>query len=62
MPSLSNANKRESSFTLYDGTRLVWNGAALTVSGNPRPRRIELRAPNGAVVVQQITGRSAVIA
>jgi len=52
----------DSSFTLYDGTRLLWNGAALVVDGNPRPRSIELRAPDGSVSVQQVDGAHAIIA
>jgi len=52
---------RDSSFTLYDGTRLQWNGNALVVSGNPRPRSIELRMANGTVVLRQIDSPDAVI-
>jgi hypothetical protein len=52
----------ESSFTLYDGTRLQWTGSALNVEHNPRPRSIELHAPDGSVVVRQVDGPDAVIA
>src|SRR5439155_620775 len=55
------ASARESSFTLYDGTRLHWNGTALMVDANPRPRSIELRAPDGSVVVRQLDGAQATI-
>jgi alpha-glucosidase (family GH31 glycosyl hydrolase) len=52
---------RGSTFTLYDGTRLAWNGSALVVDGNPKPRSIELRAPDGSVVVRQVDGAQATI-
>jgi len=52
----------ESSFTLYDGTRLQWTGSALNVAHNPTSRSIELRAPDGSVVVRQVDGPDAVIA
>lgn len=55
------AGSPESSFTLYDGTRLHWNGSALTVDGNPTPRSIELRPPDGSVVVRQVDGARATI-
>jgi alpha-glucosidase (family GH31 glycosyl hydrolase) len=55
------AGSRESSFTLYDGTQLHWTGSALEVTSNRAPRSIELRTPDGRVVVQQIAGRSAVL-
>jgi len=51
----------ESSFTLYDGTRLDWDGAALHVSGNPSPRSIELRTPDGRSAVQHIDGPTATV-
>jgi alpha-D-xyloside xylohydrolase len=60
MPS-GPAGSRESSFVLYDGTRLQWTGAALVVEGNPRPRSIELRAPDGSVIVRQVYDASATI-
>jgi alpha-glucosidase (family GH31 glycosyl hydrolase) len=60
MPS-GPAGLRESSFTLYDGTRLYWNGSSLSVDNNPKPRNIELRAPDGSVAVRQVDGPSAVI-
>jgi hypothetical protein len=60
MPS-GPAGARESSFTLYDGTHLKWTGNALEVSGNPKPRSIELRTPDGQVVVQQLGGATATI-
>jgi alpha-D-xyloside xylohydrolase len=50
-----------SSFTLYDGTVLNWDGSALQVTGNPTPRSIELRTPDGRSIVQQVTGSSATI-
>jgi alpha-glucosidase (family GH31 glycosyl hydrolase) len=46
-------------FTLYDGTRLVWDGAGLDVSANARPRTIDLRLPNGVSVQQRVDGSSA---
>jgi hypothetical protein len=52
---------RESWFTLYDGTRLHWDGSVLFVDGNPRPRSIELRAPDGSIVVRQLDGASGAI-
>jgi alpha-glucosidase (family GH31 glycosyl hydrolase) len=61
MPS-GPAGPRESSFTLYDGTRLLWNGSQLLVESNPTSRSIELRTSDGRVVVQQVDGPSAVIA
>jgi len=60
MPS-GPAGVRESSFMLYDGTRLLWTGTALIVAGNPRPRSIELRMPDGSVVVRQVDGPRATI-
>jgi alpha-glucosidase (family GH31 glycosyl hydrolase) len=60
MPS-GPAGSRESSFTLYDGTRLHWTGSALEVAANPQPRSIELRAPDGTVVFRQLDGPTAVI-
>jgi alpha-glucosidase (family GH31 glycosyl hydrolase) len=47
------------SFTLYDGTRLDWDGQALRVSANARPRRIELRLPCGEVVGARVDGLEA---
>ena len=55
MPSGPNG-ARESSFMLYDGTRLRWDGTSLFVESNPTPRTIELRKPDGQVVVQNVTG------
>ncbi|MGI9145083.1 MAG: TIM-barrel domain-containing protein [Chloroflexota bacterium] len=52
---------RESSFTLYDGTRLDWTGDQLRVEANPTPRSIELRRPDGSVVVRDISATSGVI-
>jgi alpha-glucosidase (family GH31 glycosyl hydrolase) len=52
---------RESDFTLYDGTRLHWTGTTLEVTGNAKPRTIELRTPDARTVVQQVTGRTATI-
>jgi alpha-D-xyloside xylohydrolase len=60
MPS-GPAGSRESSFTLYDGAQLHWTGAALEITSNPRPRSIELRTPDGRVVVQQVGAGSATI-
>lgn len=60
MPS-GPAGPRESSFTLYDGTELAWNGSSLMVTSNANPRSIELRTPDGRSVVQQVDGASAVI-
>ena len=58
MPS-GPAGSRQSSFTLYDGTRLQWDRFAARGRSNPRPRSIELRKPDGSVVVQQVEGQSA---
>jgi hypothetical protein len=58
-PGLGGPN--ESSFTLYDGTHLRWTGTALEVTGNPKSRSIELRAPDGSVTVQQVTTPTATI-
>jgi alpha-glucosidase (family GH31 glycosyl hydrolase) len=55
------AGARESSFTLYDGTRLRWTGTALVIDGNPSARSIELRAPDGSVIVRQVDGPRATI-
>jgi alpha-glucosidase (family GH31 glycosyl hydrolase) len=60
MPS-GPAGARESSFTLYDGTRLHWTGSALEIEANPIARTVELRTPDGRVVVQQIPIGSAVL-
>jgi alpha-glucosidase (family GH31 glycosyl hydrolase) len=60
MPS-GPAGARESSFTLYDGTRLYWNGSSLSVENNPKPRSIELRGPDGSVTVRQVDGPSAIL-
>lgn len=62
MPSGPASASRESTFTLYDGTELHWTGTALQVDANAIPRSIELRTPDGRVVVQQVTGASATIA
>jgi alpha-glucosidase (family GH31 glycosyl hydrolase) len=51
----------ESSFTLYDGTRLDWDGTALRVTNNGTARSIELRTPDGRAVVQQVTGPAATL-
>jgi alpha-glucosidase (family GH31 glycosyl hydrolase) len=61
MPS-GPAGSREASFTLYDGTRLQWTGSSLVVENNPRPRNIELRAPDGTIVPQRLDGPRATIA
>jgi len=61
MPS-GPTGSRESTFMLYDGTRLRWTGAVLEIEANPSPRRIELRAPDGRVVARQLDGPSAVLA
>ena len=61
MPS-GPAGSHESSFTLYDGTLLHWTGSALEVSSNPASRQIELRTPDGRVVVQQVSTPTATIA
>ncbi len=61
MPS-GPAGSPESSFTLYDGTQLRWTGTSLIVESNPTPRSVELRTPDGRVLVQHVTGPSAVIA
>jgi alpha-glucosidase (family GH31 glycosyl hydrolase) len=51
----------DSTFTLYDGTRLRWTGTALEVDANPTPRTIELRPPDGSVVVRQVIGPHTVL-
>jgi alpha-D-xyloside xylohydrolase len=56
------AGSHDSTFTLYDGTHLHWTGTALIVESNPKPRSIELRTPDGSVVVRQIDGPQAIIA
>lgn len=43
-----------SGFSLYDGTRLDWDGGSLSVTANARPRTIELRLPGGASVSQRV--------
>jgi hypothetical protein len=60
MPS-GPAGSRDASFTLYDGTQLRWTGSALEVDSNPRPRTIELRAPDGSTVHQHIEGPTATL-
>ncbi|HEV7666729.1 MAG TPA: TIM-barrel domain-containing protein [Chloroflexota bacterium] len=60
MPS-GPAGARDSSFTLYDGTRLHWTGSSLEVTDNPRPRSIEFRAPDGTVVYRQVDGPTATL-
>src|SRR5439155_9841119 len=60
MPA-SPAGQQDASFTLYDGTVLRWTGTALSVDNNPAPRSIELRAPDGSVVVRQVDGPRATI-
>jgi len=60
MPS-GPAGTPDSSFVLYDGTVLHWNGTTLRVDNNPKPRSIELRTPDGASVVRQIDGSQATI-
>jgi alpha-glucosidase (family GH31 glycosyl hydrolase) len=60
MPS-GPTGSRQSSFTLYDGTRLQWTGTQLVVDANPKPRSIELRMPDGSVVVAQVEGAHAVV-
>jgi alpha-glucosidase (family GH31 glycosyl hydrolase) len=51
----------DSTFTLYDGTMLRWSSGSLSVSSNPTPRTIELRAPDGTVTSQFVSGPSATI-
>jgi alpha-D-xyloside xylohydrolase len=62
MPSGPAGSSRGAAFTLYDGTRLRWSGGQLEVAGNPAPRSIELRTPDGRVVVGQVDGPSAILA
>ena len=45
-----------SSFVLYDGTQLAWDGSALTISDNAQQRAIELRLPDGASLRHQLEG------
>jgi alpha-glucosidase (family GH31 glycosyl hydrolase) len=61
MPS-GPSGQQESTFTLYDGTHLRWNGNALEVSGNPSTRTIELHAPDGTVTTQRVETSTATIA
>jgi len=61
MPS-GPAGTHGSTFTLYDGTYLGWNGSALQVDSNPKPRSVEVRFPDGSVVVRQIDVGSSTIA
>jgi alpha-D-xyloside xylohydrolase len=49
-------------FTLYDGTRLAWDGAALSVSANAQPRTIDLRLPDGTAYTRRVDGASARLA
>ncbi len=60
MPS-GPAGSHASAFTLYDGTTLHWTGTSLIVGSNPTPRSIEVRTPDGRVIVRQVDGPSAVI-
>jgi hypothetical protein len=46
-------------FSLYDGTRLSWDGSALSISANAQPRTIELRLPDGTSTSQRVDGASA---
>jgi alpha-glucosidase (family GH31 glycosyl hydrolase) len=44
-----------SEFTLYDGTRLIWDGATtLRVLDNARPRHITLQLPAGGAIMQRV--------
>jgi alpha-glucosidase (family GH31 glycosyl hydrolase) len=61
MPS-GPAGPREASFTLYDGTLLHWDGQQLAITNNPRARSVELRAPDGSIVQQQVDGATATLA
>jgi alpha-glucosidase (family GH31 glycosyl hydrolase) len=61
MPS-GPAGARESSFTLYDGTRLHWDGSSLLVEANATPRNIELRLPDGTNVLRYVNSSAIVIA
>lgn len=60
MPS-GPGGSREASFTLYDGTHLHWTATSLEVAANPKPRTIELRAPDGSVTYRQIEGPTATL-
>jgi alpha-glucosidase (family GH31 glycosyl hydrolase) len=51
----------ESTFTLYDGTRLHWTGTSLEVSGNPSSRTIELHTPDGNVTSQRVDSATATL-
>jgi alpha-D-xyloside xylohydrolase len=50
-----------SSFTLYDGTELSWNGASLDLTRNAVPRSVTLRAPGKAEVTDRVEGSTAEI-
>ncbi len=44
-------------FTLYDGTRLAWDGATtLRITANARPRSVEVHLADGTVAAQRIEG------
>jgi alpha-glucosidase (family GH31 glycosyl hydrolase) len=55
------AGSPAASFTLYDGTRLQWQGGALQVDDNPKLRSVELRAPDGSILVRQVERGSSLI-
>jgi hypothetical protein len=43
--------------TIYDGTRLHWDGqATLRVAGNARPRVVTVISPSGTTVTSDIAG------
>jgi alpha-glucosidase (family GH31 glycosyl hydrolase) len=60
MPS-GPTGSHDSSFTLYDGTRLHWNGSLLDIQGNPQTRTIELHTPDGQVKSQQVSAGASTI-
>ena len=51
-----------SSFTLADGTRLVWDGSLLRIEANAQPRNVELRLPDGRSVQQRVDTGSSTLA
>ncbi|GAC1314725.1 MAG: hypothetical protein NVSMB2_04660 [Chloroflexota bacterium] len=59
MPSRAGASALESSFELYDGTRLRWTGSVLEISNNAQPRNIEVRLTDGTVRATRVEGSTA---
>jgi len=48
-----------SEFTLYDGARLIWDGAkTLHIVDNPNARQVTIRLPDGSSLAQRIEAGS----